>query len=337
MNALRIAVVSSLACVSCAVCPSLAVAQNDQLLKATSAIVANGDFEKALSHIRETTTAAANTSRSFEEYVKAIGDGMEIALKQKDLSVQDVMTIAIIADHIENWARPLRGGDAINLDFVKRIAAASKLAHPASFAGRLGCHMQVVLFALAIERQDVGAAEAARNAAMALSKYEGEEGFFAQSYIPCLDVSYILISKGAAAARKHYDTLHKKYSATGFTDIEIIVWPSLKTLKERNVALGELEGVCDALDGRFNKGVKIRSVAPDSAAAKAGWHKGDRIIAIDGKTIFYNPDNMGRTQLEAVLYHRRNAPSRKPTVFTLKRGADIITTTISDNSIGIEF
>ena len=299
-------------------------------------VVGKGDFDKAYDYIRKTVSDAARTDETFRPYLKEVSDGIEIALSRKEISDSDVLSLMLIVDLLDDWTRPLSNGNKIYLDFVKSVATASKSARPASFAGKLECQMQVILFSLAITQKDVAAAESARKSAIELSKkYEGEDGVVTQCDIPSLDVPYFLISKNSSAALTAYKSFHEKF--VGLEIVEITIWQALKLLKENGTALGELEEVCKTLDGKFNKGVKIRSVVPDSAAAKAGWRKNDRIIEIDGKTLFYNPDNMGIPLLQATLARRRNTPNRKPTIFKLKRGESFFTSEISADLIGIEF
>ena len=299
-------------------------------------MLSRNGFSEASALMMQSTEKAAGTPEEFERYLVAIASGVKNALKQRDIDFSDVLGISQIANHLDGWARAMPGGMGYYTHFIESVAEASKSARPASFGGQLGCQMQLVLFSLAIDAQDVAKAETARKAALALSKYDSEAGF-AQFGIPILDVAFTLISKDSAAALSLYREQHKKLLEMDLADVEEMLWSQLVILKEKGLSLGELEPIKKEMDSRFNKGVRIRKVYPNTAAAKAGWRKGDRIVEIDGKTILYNSDDGGRTHLQAVLNRRRSIPNRKPTKFKLKRGESFLTSEIAEDSLGILF
>lgn len=295
----------------------------------------NGFYEAALL-IEQSTAKAAKTPEGFEQYLVAIGNGIKSALEQREVEFSDVLGIGKVANHLDGWARVIPHGMCNYVRFVESVAQSSESARPASIGGKLGCQMQFILFALAIENNNVAKAEAVRGKAISLSKYEGEDGFV-KFCLPILDVAFALISKDSSAALSRYREQHKKLADMGLTDMEEILWSTLATMRENGTALKDIDGVMKDLDSRFNKGARIRKVFPDTAAAKAGWRKGDRIVEVDGKTVFYNSDDGGRGHLDAILNWRRNLPNRKPTRFRLKRGETFLTSEISDDSLGIEF
>ena len=301
-----------------------------------SRIAAAGDIKTAAKIISEATPDAAKTSESFDAFLAETGKGVAAILSRQEISYPDIIQIGMMANKLDAWSRPLSGGQQAYARFIKTIANAAKTAKPQIFGGMLECQMRLVLFTLAIEDRDVAAAVEARKETLALTKYEGEAGASA-SFVQIYDVAFALIAKNPSAALAHYKEIHKKLSDMGIADTEEILWPTLAVLKEKGVDFGELKDVYNDLDRRFNKGVKIKKVVPGSPADNAGWRKGDRIVAVDGSTVLWNSDDFGRTHLEAMLVHRRNTPNRKPTSFTLKRNRETVQTTISEDSLGIEY
>ena len=320
----------------CGITPISAEISDSDVSAISRKMLEHNGFSEAASLMERITAEAANTPDGFGQYLAAIDNGVKNALEHREIGFSDVLGIGKISNHLDGWARVIPGGMCHYERFVESVASASKNAHPASIGGKLGCQMQFVLFALAIENKDVAKAETARKAATSLSRYDGDEGFV-KFCIPILDVAFKLISKDSAAALSHYREQHKKLADMDLADMEEILWPTLVVLNENGTALGELEPVKKELDAKFNKGVRIRKVYPDTAASKAGWRNGDRIVAIDGKTILYNSDDGGRGHLEAVLAWRRTTPRRRPTTFKLKRGEAFLTSEIADASLGIEF
>ena len=277
----------------------------------------NGFYEAALL-MEQSTPKAAKTPEEFGQYLVAIGNGIKSALEYRDIEFSDILGMGKIANHLDGWARVIPEGMRNYTRFVESVARSSESARPASIGGQLGCQMQFILFALAIEGNDIAKAEAAKKAAISLSKYEGEDGFV-KFCIPIIDVAFALISRDSSAALSRYREQHKKLADMGLADMEEILWSTLATMRGNGIALRDLDGVMKDLDARFNKGTKIRKVFPDTAAAKAGWRKGDRIVEVDGKVVLYNSDDGGRGHLQAILNWRRNTPNRKPTRFRLKR------------------
>lgn len=336
MKSPRIGIALFTVCALCGTMPIRAdISEADISAISRKMLERNGFYEAAL--LMESITAkAVNTPDGFGQYIAAIGNGVKSALEHRDIGFSDVLGIGKISNHIDSWARVIPGGTRHYTQFIESVATASKTARPASMGGQLGCQMQFILFAQAIEDKDIAKAEAARKAALTLSQYDGEAGFV-KFCIPIIDVAFTLISKDSAAALSLYREQHKKLADMDLADMEEILWPTLVVLNEKGTALGELEPIKKELNAKFNKGVRIRKVYPDTAAAKAGWRKGDRIVAIDGKTILYNSDDGGRGHLKAVLAWRRATPNRRPTIFKLKRGDTFLTAKIADDSLGIEF
>lgn len=336
MKALRIVAVFLTICSPCGITPAWADVSDTDLVDINRRMNARNGFSEAASLMESATAKAAKTPDGFRQYLGAIGNGVKSALEHRDIEFSDVLGIGKISNHLDGWARAIPGGISHYTRFVESVADASKTARPASMGGTLRGQMQLVLFALAIENKDVAKAEAARKAALSLSRYEGDEGFV-KFCVPILDVAFTLISKDSATALSLYEEQHKKLTDMGLTDMEEILWPTLVVLYENGTNLGKLETVKKNLDAKFKKGVRIRKVYPRTAAAKAGWRSGDRIVEVDGKTILYNSDDGGRGHLEAILAWRRATPNRKPTTFKLKRGETFSTSNIPEDSLGIEY
>ena len=294
-----------------------------------------GFYEAALL-MEQSTPKVAKTPEGFGQYLVTIGNGVKSAIEHRDIEFSDIVGILKIANHLDGWARVIPDGMRNYTRFIESVANSSASARPASIGGKLGCQMQFILFALAIENNDIDRAEAARKAAISLSKYQGEDGFV-KFCVPILDVAFMLISKDSAAALSLYEEQHKKLTDMGLADMEELLWPTLVVLHENGTDFGKLEAAKMKLDAKFKKGVRIRKVYPDTAAAKAGWRSGDRIVEVDGKTILYNSDDGGRGHLEAILAWRRASSNRKPTTFKLKRGETFSTSNIAEDSLGIEY
>ncbi|MBQ3096577.1 MAG: hypothetical protein IJC66_00330 [Kiritimatiellae bacterium] len=336
MKSQRIIAVLFTICALCGIMPAWADISDADLASINRRMKSRNGFSESALLMKSATAKAAKTPDSFRQYLAGIGNGIKEALEYRDIAFSDVLGIVKISNHLDGWARAIPGGIPHYTRFVESVAEASKAARPASIGGKLGCQMQLVLFALAIENKDIAKAEAARQAALSLSRYEGDEGFV-KFCVPILDVAFTLISKDSAAALSLYEEQHKKLTDMGLADMEEVLWPTLVVLHENGTNFGKLETAKMKLDAKFNKGVKIRKVYPDTAAARAGWRNGDRIVEVAGKTILYNSDDGGRGHLEAVLAWRRTTPNRKPTIFKLKRGETFLTSEIAENSLGIEF
>ena len=336
MKSLRIVAVALTICSLCGLTPAWADISDPDVAGISRRMKARNGFSEAASLIESATAKAAKTPEGFGQYLAAIGNGVKSALENRDIEFSDVLGIGKISNHLDGWARAIPDGISHYTRFVESVADASKAARPASIGGKLGCQMQLVLFALAIENKDIAKAEAARQAALSLSRYEGDEGFV-KFCVPILDVAFTLISKDSAAALSLYEEQHKKLTDMGLADMEEVLWPTLVVLHENGTDFGKLETAKMKLDAKFKKGVRIRKVYPDTAAAKAGWRSGDRIVEVDGKTILYNSDDGGRGHLEATLAWRRATSNRKPTTFKLKRGETFSTSNIAEDSLGIEY
>ena len=336
MKSLRIIAVFLTIFAQYGIMPTWAGTSDADLVGINRRMKSRDGFSEAASLMERTTAKAVKTPDGFGQYLAAIGNGIKSALEHRDIEFSDVLGIGKISNHLDGWARTIPDGTRHYIRFVESVAEASKTARPASIGGKLGSQMQLILFALYIENKDVAKAEAARKAIFSLSRYEGDEGF-AKFCVPILDVAFALISKDSAAALSLYEEQHKKLADMGLPDMEEILWATLVVLHEKGTEFGKLETVKKNLDARFNKGVRIRKVYPDTAAAKAGWRSGDRIVEVDGKTVIYNSDDGGRGHLEAILAWRRATPNRKPTTFRVKRGATFSTSEIAEDSLGIEF
>ena len=336
MKSLRIVSVLFAICVQCGLMPAMAGISDACLADIDRRMKSRNGFSEAASLIERTTATVATTPDGFRQYLAAIGHGIKSALGHRDIEFSDILGIGKISNHLDGWARVIPDGILHYTRFIESVAEASKTARPASIGGKLGSQMQLVLFALSIEDKNVAKAETARNEALSLSRYEGDEGF-AKFCVPILDVAYTLISKDSAAALSLYEEQHKKLADMGLSDMEEILWATLVVLHENGTDFGKLETAKMKLDAKFKKGVRIRKVYPDTAAAKAGWRSGDRIVEIDGKTVLYNSDDGGRGHLAAILAWRRATPNRKPTTFKLKRGEIFSTSKIAEDTLGIEY
>ena len=336
MNPIRVAKTLFMAYALCGFMPTLAETSEVEVSGINRRMRLKNGFSGAVSLMVNTTPRMAKSTKTFATYLESVGNGVKSALKDRDIDFSDVLGIAMIANHLDSWARAIPDGMPHYTRFVEDLADASKSARPASIGGKLGSQMQLILFTLAIENKDIVKAETARKAALSMSSYDGDDGF-ASFCIPIIDVAFTLISKDTTAALSRYQEQHKKLADKGLADMEELLWSILAVLEDKGTDLGKLEPVKKDLDAKFCKGVKIRKVFPDTAANKAGWRNGDRIVAIDGKTVLYNSDDGGRQHLEAILTWRRTTPNRRPTTFKLKRGETFLTSQISDDSLGIEF
>lgn len=101
-----------------------------------------------------------------------------------------------------------------------------------------------------------------------------------------LDVFLPLLRHDGTSSRKLYDA-HVRGMDGAFAEVvNRMAWVMLSELKRHKVNLGEMQMVLDALDASLRQGVRITKVTPGNWADRQGWREGDRIVAINGITVY---------------------------------------------------
>ena len=291
--------------------------------------------------------AAAAASSDRVEFSSVIGDATAmLAAKIKDVRIEPGMLVPIVRQisTLKRFAGVVSQDDIGMCACFDALIKSTESARPKIQALQLRSDLLKLKLQHCIATGDRSEAFAVRERLSAEHDYGNDlqrvPGYtsFAQKKsslgvptLDFLDVFLPLLRHDGCSSRKLYDAYVGRMDGAFAEVVNRMTWVMLSELRRHRVDLGEMRVVLNALDGSLRQGVRITKVTPGKWADRQGWREGDRIVAINGITV-YDAD-----MLNTILGVHHFSVSDPELEVELFRDGKSVTVRTREKKLGIDF